>query len=263
VRPVGLHLHPYGSREASPEPLDGRAGDFFDAPAHARRGGGARRERRAVDELHGAPGVQHARDQHLVDPLLALERGHARHALAVRHAEPVEVGVLLEGLGDALAQVALDDVGGVARHVVVRVEGVELDGAELEPWLLPARANLREACAVPQGLRRRERAVDEPPPVAALDDEGRGRRREGEGLGGQAFRLDGEPHHEAARPSRVEAHLVAAVRERLPEPARGVARLRRGGVVLDGDALGGGGAGRGERREHRHRPGPGHGAYLR
>ena len=79
--------------------------------------------------------VERAGDEHLVDELLALQRRHARHAFAVRDADAVEVGIFLEHLRHALAQVSLGDVGGVARHVVVRIEVLLRDAVRLREFL--------------------------------------------------------------------------------------------------------------------------------
>jgi hypothetical protein len=90
-----------------------------------------------MDEFHRARAarVEGARDIDLVDELLALQRRHAGHAFAMRHADAVEIAVLLEHLRDAFPQVAPGDLGGVAGHVVVRIEIARRDVVRLREIL--------------------------------------------------------------------------------------------------------------------------------
>src|SRR5580704_7297492 len=75
-----------------------------------------------MDQLYGTLGLKHSLDQDIVDPLLALQRRHAAHALTVRYADAIEIRILFESLFHAFAQIPPHDRRSVSRAVVVRVE---------------------------------------------------------------------------------------------------------------------------------------------
>jgi hypothetical protein len=51
-----------------------------------------------VDELGGSVCEEHPLDDHIVHPLLPLERGHPPHPLAVGDSDPIEIRILLQHL---------------------------------------------------------------------------------------------------------------------------------------------------------------------
>ncbi len=116
MRPVELHLHPDRALEPVAQLFHGRARDLLHVRAHAGPRRQSRGERHAVDQLHRllAFRLERARDEHFIHELLPLQRRHAGHAFAMRDADAVEIGILLEHLRHAFAQVAFRDVGEVS-----------------------------------------------------------------------------------------------------------------------------------------------------
>ena len=75
-----------------------------------------------MDEPGRAFGVAHAGNDRFHDPILSLLRGHAAHAFAETDAEPRQIGVSVDHLGDRGARVILHDLGGFAIAEVLMVE---------------------------------------------------------------------------------------------------------------------------------------------
>ena len=159
------------------------------------------------------------------------ERRHARHAFAVRDADAIEIRIFLEHLRDALAQVTLRDVGGVAGHVVVRVEILLGDVVRLRELFAHEDAPEHDVGVEPALLRHAEDLAVQVLPLGEL--------RVGPLAGFGEIR---RPDHVSERmhgpqADRVETVLDHHVEKGLPEREVACSRRSAGRARSSGDSV--------------------------